>query len=250
MILKNYTDFINESVVNINWKKVENFIKNIKLDFQFDDTHEDFFGFINLDPSDEDFFGASSGIYEFMKASEKDDSNYSKLLSMLSDNGLSMPEPPSKNELILSEKEGIYSSMSPENYLKSRGCVETDDGWNCDFILRLTNGRTPLIQKGKFVVNINKAKGILANTCNLTTLEGAPKQVDSYVELSIGNYINPFMLKFYENNVKEGIQDFWLEFLKHIITKYPNQLDNIEWPEGFLNDNLKASAKTLGKFNL
>jgi len=243
--LKNRLEFINESdksVEDYNWAKVEDFIKAVKADFQFDDTIVDYLGFINLDPT-EITIGPFRNIHEYLKADIHEQNQLDVLLEKY---GLAA-ESAHEDEVIIGEIHNLHTDDDISEYLKNRNCILTDNGWNCPIFLNLQNNRTPLIKKGKLQVQINSANGIRTEKCNLTTLEGFPRTVKD-IDIGIGNYLNPFMIKWYENN--KGYNDFWMDFLQHMIKNYPNSIDNIEWPEGFLDENLKKSARGLGRFDL
>ena len=109
--------------------------------------------------------------------------------------------------------------------------------------------RTPLIKDGRMVVQINECKSIRADNCGLTTLEGFPKKLElSGLWTLDNNKLPSIMIEWYNDN--RGYSDFWIDLLKHTIQNHSDRLSTINWPEGFLNDNLKKSAKGLGKYSL
>jgi hypothetical protein len=239
-----YKEFINENNSSINWNLIEKFIEIVKGDYQFDDTNEDFCGFINMDPENSPNFAE---LQEFYKASLHDNDDYVKLVKMMKDKGLKI-ESSQKDEVIITEVDNIHLHEDPIEYLKSRKCTLTEDGWHCPIHLALDNMRSPLVLKGKFVVQLSYAKSITATKCHLTTLEGSPKKIEGYLELSAGNYISDEEIKFYTKN--KGYNNYYLDLLTFMIKDFPNRLDRITWPGGFLDSNVGKSAKNIGKFNL
>jgi len=249
--LKNRKDFLTENIDSINWNKVERFVNIIRHDFQLDDTDDGFIGFINLDPSDmEDSKAPWSFVSEFMKALERGNESYNKLLKILDKKGLKI-ESAQSDELIINEKKHIYRDMDPEEYLISRGAIKTDKGWNCDFKLNGRDNRTPLVKNGKFTVQFNKVKSMNFNKCNLTSLKGIARYCDGDVTLG-GNYVSAVEIKWYTYIIEknEGYEDYWASLLMFVLNRYPKEINTINWPEGYLDEHLKKSAKALGKYDL
>jgi len=73
------------------------------------------------------------------------------------------------------------SNMTPEEYLKSKGCYQNSDGtWSKDGNLSLTQEwHSPIIKDGKFIVKFKQIKGYFwCNGLKLTTLAGCPDVVN------------------------------------------------------------------------
>jgi len=86
------------------------------------------------------------------------------------------------------------------------------------------------------------------NRNKLTTLEGAPKKVGGDFD-SRNNKVN---LAIEEEFIESGsYQDnYWIDLLKYML-KENIPLEKVEgWPDGFLTDNLKKSAKGTVKYKL
>jgi len=243
MILKKYKEFINENSGSINWRLIDKFIKFVKNDEQLDDTSDDFCGFINMDPSDSPEY---TELQEFYKASLHDNDDYIKLEKMLKDSGLKI-ESAHRDEVIITEVDNIHLEEDPIEYLKSRNCTLTENGWNCPIHLNLSDMRSPLVSKGKLAVQISYAKSISATKCHLTTLEGFPKKLDGSSSVVIGNYIPEEEVLWYTKN---KYTNYYVDLLSYMVSNFPQSLSKIKWPDEFLDSNLGKSAKSIGKFNL
>lgn len=251
--IKNRKDFLFENVTNIDWDKVEKFVAIVSKDYQLVDTDDEFSGFLNIDPSDiKPGIDHWSYVHEFMKAMERDDANYAKALDLLDKYNLMIKETPDEEELIIYEKESVYRDMDPEEYLKSRGAYKTEDGWNCNFIIHGEDRRTPLVKNGKFTVQFNRVKGMNFNMCNLKSLEGVARFCDGDISLSTGNYIPNIVVQWYVHTIQmnDGYEDYWNDLLNFVLKKDVKQISSIEWPEGFLDANLKKTTDVMKKFDL
>jgi hypothetical protein len=245
--LKSRIDFLNESDYS-DFGLVKKLAEKVKSDIQLDRGNEDFMGFLNLDPRDPWDQGWKDGM-EALYRMLKDDNSTAK--SILADYGLEI-ESAFDSELIIREIKNYYKNWDKEEFLKHIGCELTDKGWSCRSVIASYDS-TPLTKDGKLTVQFNELSGVFdVNNCNLTSLEGSPRKAKAGF-VSQGNRLPDGVLNWYIYIImqkKDGYDDYWASLLMYLLNRHPEEVDKVNWPEGYLDENLKKSAKALGKYNI
>lgn len=154
---------------------------------------------------------------------------------------------------------GKNFTCSNTGLLSLKGAPERINGnFNCgqNFLTSLEGG--PKYVEGEFNASNNNEdlslKGapeyvggrFRAANSNVSTLYGIPKGVTE-IDFSM----NGFALSTEVGFILSGSykDDYWMDLLKFVIQKN-RDLSTVQWPEGFLNDNLKKAAKGIGKYDL
>lgn len=248
--IKNRKDFLNESLtktISERIEKIRELARKIRSDIQLDRGSADFMGFLNLDPSEPWDGNWKQLLDAFFEMYEHDKTH---LIMLLSEYGLEI-ESAHETELIIREIRDFYKEWHVDQFLEHIGCELTDNGWNCKSVIASGNA-TPLTKDGKLTVQFNELSGVFdVNNCGLTSLEGAPRKAE-YGYVSQGNKLPDGVLNWYIHIMqkKEGYQDYWISLLMYVLNNHPQEVQKIDWPEGFLDEHLEKSAKALGKYNI
>jgi len=138
---------------------------------------------------------------------------------------------------------GTYVNVSENKLISLEGCpFKINGSFNCRRNKLETLDGGPIEIKGGFDCSENK----------LTTLYDAPRKVGGEIRLENAGQIPETEIAFY-TEVK-NYNNYYDDLLKWIITnnRIETDLDVIDWPESFLNNNgnIIRSTKGINKFNL
>jgi hypothetical protein len=138
---------------------------------------------------------------------------------------------------------GTYINVSRNQLKDLEGCPDKING-----TLKVNDNELTSLKGGPFEIS----GSFYCNNNDLKTLYGAPRKVKGEIELKNAGPIPETEMQFYEE-VKQ-YNNYYEDLLKWIVSndRLEKDLDEIDWPEGFLHDkgNIIRSIKGINKYNL